>query len=86
LTAQQTRRYLERLRVPFEVWSLASDAEAGAWGEARDASTLGNLDRAAKDLSARLKRQAIVWVDGVHLPQEIALTPVAEEAGLALAR
>ncbi len=86
LTPQLTRRYLERLRVPFEIWSLTGRTEAGAWGEARDTSTLGKMGRAVKDLSARLKEQAIVWVDGVHLPQEIALTPAAEEAGLALVR
>lgn len=86
LTAQQTRRYLERLRVPFDVWSLTGDAEVPGWGEVRDTSTLGKMGGAVRDLTARLKRQAIVWVDGVHLPQEIALTPAAEEAGLVLAR
>jgi hypothetical protein len=76
ITRPQARRYLERLRVPFEVWSLGGE-DAGPWGRARDVSTLNKLALAVRALARDLDRQRIVWVDGVHLPQEIALAPRA---------
>lgn len=78
LTVEQTRRYLEHLRVPFAVWTLAADVDAGEWGPALDASTFDKLDRAVDDLAKRLDQQWLVWIDGIHLPQDVALSPRAE--------
>jgi len=77
----QARRYLERLRVPFSVWSLGGNT-AGAWGEATNVSKLSKFRRAVHDLAKQLDRQRIVWVDGVHLPQKIALAPGATDLEL----
>jgi hypothetical protein len=78
------RRYLERLRVPFRVWSLEEDLPAPGWGETEDASTLLKLERAYKRLGRDLELQRIVWVAGTHLPQRIEL--VAGDRDLRLAR
>lgn len=73
LPAVTVRRYLERLRVPFRVWSLTEDLPAPGWGEVRDASSLLKLERAYKELSRDLERQRIAWVSGTHLPQRVGL-------------
>jgi hypothetical protein len=84
LTPQQSRRYLEHLRVPFAVWRIAPGVDAGAWGEARDVSSFDKLDRAVNALGKELDRQWLVWVTGIHLPQNVALAPGVE--GVELAR
>lgn len=78
LSPGQSRRYLERLRIPFFVWSLAGEKDAGPWGEAVDVSELGHFEDAADGIKRHLDRQWLVWLDGVHLPQEISLAPGAE--------
>ena len=80
----QARRYLERLRVPFEVWSLAGEAGEETWGKVVDVSSLTKFRRAVEKLSGIVDRQWLVWVDGIHLPQEIELAP--EAVGIKLAR
>ena len=79
------RRYLERLRVPLLVWSLAPPAAAPAssWGEAEDVSNLPALDAAVERLRRRLDRQFVVWLEGRHLPQDIAVVMGGEGPGLA---
>lgn len=84
VTPLQARRFLEHLRVPFQVWSIREDTGAGAWGEARDVSSLKKMQDAVDDLAASLDRQWMVWIDGIHLPQDIALAPAAR--GLELVR
>jgi hypothetical protein len=77
------RRYLESIRVPLFVWSLyGKDAPAAAaWAAAgqpvEDISILSRLDKAVERLKAELANQTIVWLDGRHLPQAIALGPEA---------
>jgi len=81
------RRYLDRLRVPLFVWSLAANARratAAAWGEVEDVSTAPGLDHAVERLRRNLDRQSIVWLAGRYLPQDIALAPSAE--GIELVR
>lgn len=84
LATRQSLSYLERLRVPFAVWTLAAGVDAGAWGEARDVSSFDKLDRAVNDLAKDLDNQWLVWVTGIHLPQDVTLAPGAR--GVELAR
>jgi len=75
----QVRPYLESIGVPFLVWNPQTGAkEAGRWGAARNISTDTLLDNAYKELSRALDRQRIVWLDGSHLPQTIALDAAVE--------
>jgi hypothetical protein len=83
------RRYLASIRVPLFVWSLygAKTPAAVAWSggvdKAEDVSSISRLGDAVDRLKDELAGQRIVWLDGHHLPQSIALSPVA--AGLQLA-
>jgi hypothetical protein len=80
------RRYLEAVHVPLVVWSLygRETALAKAWGPVEDVSSVARLAEAVTRLRGELGRQQIVWLDGRHLPQDIALTPAAAAAGLGL--
>ncbi len=73
------RAYLGRVHVPLFVWSLepVSPGEVSAWGQVQDVSNLAKLRVAFERLKQELESQAIVWVEGQHLPQEIALTDKA---------
>lgn len=75
------RRYLESIRVPLFVWSLEKKPKnkpaLAAWGEVEDISSLSKLHRAFDRLEEELKSQRVVWVEGRHLPQSIALEPGA---------
>src|SRR6185295_2165088 len=76
--AAAVRRYLAAIRVPLYVWSLAAPPytpAVAAWGEVEDASNFGGLRDAYGRLSRDLASQGIVWLDGRHLPQSIALSP-----------
>jgi hypothetical protein len=74
------RRYLETIHVPLFVWSLygPETPSAKAWGRTEDVSTLGRLEVAVDRLKAELAEQRIVWLDGRHLPQTIALGTAAK--------
>jgi hypothetical protein len=76
----KVRRYLESIRVPLFVWSLyGKDAAAAqAWGPVEDVSSLARMGDAMARLRAELDAQRIVWLDGSHLPQAIALGPAAQ--------
>ena len=79
----RVRAYLERLGVPLVVWNpKRGETEAGRWGAARNVSTRSLLDGAYRDLTRMLDRQRVVWVEGLHLPQEIALGPGVEAVEL----
>ncbi len=80
LRAAQTRRYLERLKVPLYLWTPDGrpTPELAEWGEAVDISAVGKLTLAFSKLTAELDRQWIVWLDGTYLPQEITLAPQAQ--------
>jgi hypothetical protein len=73
------RAYLESIHVPLFVWSLngLGSPAARAWGAAEDVSTLPKLEAAVAKLRAELDAQKIVWIEGRHLPQAVALSPSA---------
>jgi len=73
------RQYLARINVPLYVWSLAGDSPASsAWKEAEDISSLDKLRKAFARFRKELNAQRIVWIEGRHLPQEIALSEKAK--------
>lgn len=77
------RQYLAAIRVPLFVWATdkeaaASPALAAAWGKVEDVSTVTRLRGAVARLRDELESQRIVWVEGTHLPQSIALAAGAE--------
>jgi hypothetical protein len=86
--AAAVRRYLASIRVPLLVWSPygAKTPAAQAWGGAgaavEDISNLSRLEAAVSRLRSELDSQRVVWLDGRHLPQAIALSPTAVGAGL----
>ncbi len=82
------RGYLSALGVPLFVWTAGpSGAAAGrAWAGADtvDVSTAKLFDAAAERLVAHVARQRIVWLEGVHLPQDVELSSSA--SGVTLVR
>jgi hypothetical protein len=70
------RRYLESIHVPLFVWSLygPNTAAAKRWGGAEDISSFYKLSTAVTRLRKELESQRIVWLEGRHLPQSIALS------------
>jgi len=89
-TPRAVRRYLEALRVPLFVWSLEGAGTGGAappgspWGEVVPVATRPQLRAAYSRLRESLDSQAVVWVEGRLLPQQIALAPEAAAAGVEL--
>ena len=73
------RASLESIHVPLFVWSLdgPSSPAARAWGVTEDVSTLPKMEAAAAKLRAELDAQKIVWFEGRHLPEAVALSPSA---------
>jgi len=80
LKPAQTRRYLDRLKVPLFLWTPDGRGapELAPWGEPVGISSVGKLTLAFSKLVDELDRQWIVWLDGTHLPQDITLAPEAE--------
>ena len=79
------RRYLRSIHVPLFVWSLrgSDTALAKAWGPVEDISSRPRLNEAVRRLREELDAQRIVWLDGRHLPDSVALTPAAEGVEIA---
>ncbi len=74
------RAYLQKIHVPLLVWSLdprTAERVAARWGETQDVSSYAKLAVAFERLRERLDRQQMVWLEGRHLPQEIALSEEA---------
>lgn len=71
-TPAQVRAYLNRLHVPLIVWSLGAAPPPG-WGTASPLDGWSDLRAAVRALHDELHPQAIVWLAGRHLPQEIEL-------------
>jgi hypothetical protein len=89
LSPAGARAYLASLGVPLFVWTAGprGAAAGAAWAGATDladVSTHGGFGDAAKRLFAHLARQRIVWLEGVHLPQDVGLS--ASASGLTLVR
>ena len=81
------RAYLEKMRVPLFVWSLenrTADRIAAAWGPVEDVSSFAKLKGAFEKLRQELDSQQVVWIEGRHLPQQIALSSAAQ--GIELVR
>jgi len=76
---EEVRRYLESVHVPLFVWYLygSSTPAAHDWGGGEDVSTVEKMELAVDHLRTVLDSQRIVWLEGRHLPQSIALTPAA---------
>jgi hypothetical protein len=87
LSARAARAYLSDLGVPLVVWTTgpATPVAALDWGGGEEVRTRGALRTAVKSLEAALDEQRIVWVEGAHLPQSIAVSPKAA-SGVAIAR
>jgi hypothetical protein len=85
--APAVRRYLSSLEVPLHVWSVAkqvSPVVEARWGEVRSVYSRRHFERAVRDLSQSLDAQRIVWLEGLHLPQEIRVGAAAR--GLEIVR
>jgi hypothetical protein len=81
------RGYLSALGVPLFVWTvgprgLAAGADWTGAPDVADISTTGLFEKAADRLFAYMKRQRIVWVEGIHLPQDVALSTSAQDLTL----
>lgn len=82
-TPAQVVSYLEDLRVPLVIWSVGPYGEPDTkWGQAIRVRKLSRLDKAFGLLEKNLKRQLIVWLEGLHLPQWVELSPDAEDVAL----
>jgi len=75
----KVRRYLETIRVPLFVWSLYGKEAAAAkgWEPVEDVSSIARMGEAMARLRGELDAQRIVWLDGSHLPQAVALGSAA---------
>jgi len=67
------REYLRALRVPLVVWSTQRKGPPGPWGEAEITAGLSGIEKTSRLLLKDLGRQWVVWVEGLHLPNEIEL-------------
>jgi len=68
--------------VPLFVWSAGGDPPLG-WGRWDDVSSNRGLNAAAKKLMRELDRQWIVWVEGIHMINQIELERSASGIRLA---
>ncbi|MBP7676413.1 MAG: hypothetical protein KBB14_08830, partial [Thermoanaerobaculia bacterium] len=84
LTSDEAVRFLVALRVPLFVWSIGKSPSSEPWAAETAIRTAADFDVAVARLRADLRRQRILWVEGAHLPQAVALTPLAK--GVRLAR
>jgi hypothetical protein len=75
--------YLHALRVPFELWSTGHRKTPIPWGEASKVDDSADLGALSRRLLKNLRRQWIVWVEGLHLPNEIELDESVEGIRLA---
>jgi len=83
VSAAVARRFLEYLRVPLFVFSVAPETEPSTWGEVVDVSTSAKLDKAIRRVLKALEAQRVVWLEGLYLPHEISLTDRARGIRLA---
>jgi hypothetical protein len=75
------RAYLQRIHVPLLVWSVdprTAERVAARWGEVEDVTSYPKLKAAFERLRASLDAQQMVWIEGRHLPQDIALSGEAK--------
>jgi hypothetical protein len=79
LAPEVVRRYLAKLRVPLYVWAVdaPSARKAERWGKVALVRNYPDFLAAGRTLLDDVAAQRIVWVDGLHLPQAITLSPKA---------
>ena len=79
LAPEVARRYLAKLRVPLHVWAVdgPSARKAERWGNVTVIRDYPAFLAASQKLLDGVAAQRVVWVDGVHLPQAITLSPKA---------
>jgi hypothetical protein len=86
ISVTAARAYLESLDVPLFIWTperrIAGLALPG-WGVPDDISTDLQLQGGVARLQNALAAQRIVWLEGSHLPQSIALAPGVTQVFLA---
>jgi hypothetical protein len=87
-TPAMVRAYLDRIRVPLYVWSFdpSASGKADPWVAAEDISNTAKLRVAVERLRRELESQAVVWVEGKYLPQQVELSEALKGRGVSLAR
>lgn len=80
LSPVAARRYLERMGVPLFVWSVGEPTAElqREWGEVRRVDARHRFAEAVRELRRNLASQRIVWLQGRHLPQQVAVTGQAD--------
>jgi hypothetical protein len=81
MPAGWVREYLLALRVPLHVWAKNKKIASG-WGKVEVLNGVGDLLAATSRLTAAVERQRIVWLEGLHFPQAISLSPKAHSVTL----
>ncbi len=79
-SAASVRRYLAELHVPIRVWQAgpsSGDSDRGFCAGVENVASGSKLMRAIRRLRKTLNRQRIVWVEGEHLPRDVALAATA---------
>ena len=73
------RGFLAALRVPFFYWMVgpARDDLGDAWGEPSPIRGWGGVHSAVSSLLDGLGSQFVVWVEGLHKPDDVRLSPEA---------
>lgn len=86
ISPDEAIRFLGRLGVPLRVVSVGGghSPEAARWRAAKPAIVGRGLAGELRTLLEELGRQRIAWVEGAHLPQAVALGPLAK--GIRLVR
>jgi hypothetical protein len=87
---EEVREFLSELQVPLHVWwtgrpqgrTVSEDRRPvhveTAWGRAVDVSSVTRMKAASGLLRDTLDAQITLWVEGVHLPHEVEITPLAK--------
>jgi hypothetical protein len=77
-TPNLVRHYLAALHVPLVVWSPDYRRSWKVpWGPVVPIASHDQFNRAAHKLTKTLDRQAVVWLEGLHLPHRLRLSPQA---------
>ncbi len=76
---EDVRRFLAALRVPFLYWMVgpARDDLGDAWGEPDPIRGWGGVHTAVASLLDGLGSQFVVWIEGLHKPDDVRLSPEA---------
>jgi hypothetical protein len=67
------RSYLRSLGIPLLVWSPETKRFESPWGRVAQTSNVRRINGALEELRRHVEHQRVVWIEGVHLPQDVAL-------------